>query len=181
VRRSRRAQNVGEVRPTFFVSLCGPRYYVNDNLETIVRSELTGLGLDLFELRQRGSSSRPILDVRIDRSDGGNVTVDDCAVASRALEARLDREATLGERYVLEVSSPGIERPLRNADDWRRFAGRKAVITADAVGGTAEVEIEGAEDAPAGAVGIVRTARGSEVRVPLNDIRHARLAFHWKR
>jgi ribosome maturation factor RimP len=181
VRRSRRAQNVGEVRPTFFVSLRRPRYYVNDNLEGIVRSELTSLGLDLFELRQRGSPSRPILDVRIDRSDGGNVTVDDCAVASRALEARLDREATLGERYVLEVSSPGIERPLRNADDWRRFTGRKAVITAEAVGGTAEVEIEGAEDAPTGAVGIVRTARGSEVRVPLNDIRHARLAFHWKR
>ena len=154
---------------------------MNATLESLVRSELAGLGLDLFELRQRGSSSRPLLDVRIDRSDGRNVTVDDCATASRALEARLDREATLGERYVLEVSSPGIERPLRNADDWRRFAGRKAVITADAVGGTAEVEIEGAEDAPTGAVGIVRTARGGEVRVPLNDVRHARLAFNWKR
>lgn len=178
---SRRARNVGEVRPTFFVSLGGPRYHVNDNLETIVKSELANLGLELFELRQRGSSNRPVIDVRVDRSDGGNVTVDDCASASRALEARLDREATVGDRYVLEVSSPGIERPLRNADDWRRFAGRKAVITADAVGGTAEVDIAGAEDGPTGPVGIVRTARGSEVRVPLNDIRHARLAFHWKR
>jgi ribosome maturation factor RimP len=154
---------------------------VNEALESIVKSELAQLGLELFELRQRGSSSRPILDVRIDRIDGGNVTVDDCAVASRALESRLDREAALGDRYVLEVSSPGIERPLRNADDWRRFAGRRAVITADAVGGTAEVEIEGAEEQPSGAVGIVRTARGSELRVPLNDVRHARLTFNWKR
>jgi ribosome maturation factor RimP len=172
---------VGEVRPTFFVSPQAPRYYVKPDLEAIVRSSLAPLGLELFELRQRGSSARPILDVRVERADGGDVTIDDCATASRAIEARLDAERPLGERYVLEVSSPGVERPLRGPDDWRRSAGKPAVVTSDALGGAAEVEIVGVEDAPEGAVGVVRTARGDEVRVPFDSVRQARLAFHWKR
>jgi ribosome maturation factor RimP len=154
---------------------------VKGSLEAVVRSELAELGLELFELRQRGSASRPILDVRIERAGGGDVTIADCAVASRAIEARLDADATLGARYVLEVSSPGVERPLRNADDWRRFVGRRAVVTSDAAGGSAEVEILGVEDTPGGPVGVVRDARGAEVRLPFEGIRQARLAFHWKR
>lgn len=154
---------------------------MKESLEAIVKSSLTPLGLDIFELRQRGSSVRPIVDVRVERTDGGDVTVDDCATASRAIESELDADGRLGERYVLEVSSPGVERALRGPDDWRRFAGRTAVVTSDALGGTAEVEILGVEDTPAGGSAVVRTARGGEVRVPFDAIRKARLAFHWKR
>ena len=68
------------------------------------------MDLDLVEMRRGGSRLRPTIDVRIDRRDGQKVTVDDCAMASRALEARLDAEHAVGERYVLEVSSPGVER-----------------------------------------------------------------------
>lgn len=121
------------------------------------------------------------MDVRVERADGGEVTVDDCATASRAIETQLDADGGLGQRYVLEVSSPGVERPLRGPDDWRRFVGRTAVVTSDALGGTAEVEILGVEDTPAGSSAVVRTARGGDVRVPLDAIRKARLAFHWKR
>ncbi len=151
------------------------------DLEALVTSSLAPLGLALFELRQRGSSARPVLDVRVERADGAEGTVDDCATASRAIEARLDEQRTLGERYVLEVSSPGIERPLRGPDDWRRSIGKPAVVTADALGGSAEVEIVGVETTPEGATGVVKTARGAEVRVPFESIRQARLAFHWKR
>lgn len=154
---------------------------MKEGLEALVRSSLAPLGLDIFELRQRGSSARPIVDVRVERADGGEVTVDDCAIASRAIETQLDNDGSLGQRYVLEVSSPGIERPLRGPDDWRRFTGRTAVVTSDALGGTAEVEILGVEDTPAGGSAVVRTARGGDVRVPFDAIRKARLAFHWKR
>jgi ribosome maturation factor RimP len=139
------------------------------------------LGLELFELRQRGSGARPIVDVRVERADGSDVTIDECAAASRAIEARLDAERPLGERYVLEVSSPGIERPLRGADDWRRSVGKTAVVTSEALGGSAEVEIVAVEDTPDGAVAIVRRGRDTEIRVPLAGVRQARLAFHWKR
>ena len=154
---------------------------MTDELESIVTAELDALGFDLFELRRGGSRSRPVLDVRIDRRDGERVTVDDCARASRAIEARFDAQQVVGERYVLEVSSPGLERPLRKAEDWRRFAGRRASVLSDALGGRAEVEIVGIE----GEAGIesvsVRTDRGEEKHIPLAEVREARLAFNWQR
>jgi ribosome maturation factor RimP len=64
------------------------------------------------------------------------VTVDDCAAASRALEAWLDEGAggPLGSRYVLEVSSPGIERPVRWHRHWLRFVGREVNVRLPGMG-----------------------------------------------
>jgi ribosome maturation factor RimP len=138
------------------------------------------LDFDLVELRRGGTKSRPVFDVRIDRRDGTKVTVDDCARASRAIEARLDADETIAERYVLEVSSPGAERPLKTARDWQRFVGRRANVTSTALGGRQEVEIVAVETAPDGVVALLRDAKGNEHRVPLTAVTEARLAFHWK-
>jgi ribosome maturation factor RimP len=159
---------------------------MNQALEDIVASEIRPLGLELFELKLGGSKGRPVLDVRVEREDQEKVTVDDCAAASRAIEARLDAADYGGKRYVLEVSSPGIERPLRNAADWRRFVGRSAVVTSNAPGDSAgrrtdEVEIGGVEGDPGLEVVIVRDEQGVERRLPLSAVEKARLAFHWKR
>ena len=170
--------------PTFFCSCGNPRrarHHVNEALESIVVEELAALDLDLVELRQRGSRSRPLLDVRIERRDGEAVTVDDCARASRQIEARLDAANIVGDRYVLEVSSPGVERPLRSARDWQRFAGSRANVLSQALGGRVEVEILGVEGGPGEERAIVRTPRGDETAVPLAEVKEARLAFHWKR
>ena len=159
---------------------------MNGTLEHIVASEIKPLGLELFEFKIGGSKGRPVLDVRVEREDGEKVTVDDCAAASRAIETRLDAEDFGGKRYVLEVSSPGIERPLRNAKDWRRFVGASAVVTANVVGDPAgrrtdEVEIVGVEGDAGQEVVIVHDERGDERRFPLAAVEKARLAFHWKR
>lgn len=164
--------------PTFFVSWRGPRLDVSDILEQVVRKEVEGLGFELVELRRGGTKGRPLVDVRIDRLDGAKVTVDDCARVSRAIEPRLDAGDVVGTRYVLEVSSPGVERPLRTAAEWRRFAGRRANVVSDDVGGRAEVEIV---DVEGDDVAIVRMPAGEERRVPLAGVREARLAFHWNR
>jgi ribosome maturation factor RimP len=151
-------------------------------IEPIVVQELDAQGFDLVELRRGGSRSRPVLEVRIDRRDGAKVTIEDCARASRALEARLEAGALVSEQYVLEVSSPGADRPLRTAADWRRFIGRRATVTASALaGGKQEVEILGLEGEGNAAVAHVRDPKGREAHVPLADITQARLAFHWKR
>jgi ribosome maturation factor RimP len=121
-----------------------------------------------------------VFDVRIDRRDGTKVTVDDCARASRAIEARLDADETIVDRYVLEVSSPGAERPLKTARDWQRFVGRRANVTSAALGGRQEVEIVAVEAAPDGDVALLRDAKGEDHRVPLTAVTEARLAFHWK-
>jgi ribosome maturation factor RimP len=164
--------------PTFFVS-CTLRSYVNDALERLVTATLDEMQLDLVEVRRGGSRARPTIDVRVERRDGQPVTVDDCARASRALEARLDTDGSLGERYVLEVSSPGVERPLLKPADWQRFAGRKAKVLSDALGGREEVEIVALEGDSGAEVVVVRDGRGAERRVPLAQVREARLAFHW--
>jgi ribosome maturation factor RimP len=159
---------------------------MNVALEEVVLNELRPLGLELFELRSLGTKNRPVLDVRIDRTDGEKVTVEDCARASRAIEARLDEASYAGTRYVLEVSSPGVERPLRNAADWRRFVGRDAVVTHDAVNGgpdagSREVRITAVEGGDGEEVIVAEDGGGRSLRIPLAVVKKARLAFNWKR
>jgi ribosome maturation factor RimP len=159
---------------------------MNDALQEIVVTELRPLALELFELRTGGTKSRPVLEVRIDRTDGKMVTIEDCARASRAIEAKLDEASYAGTRYVLEVSSPGVERPLRNADDWRRFIGRDAVVTTDAVdggpgAGSREVRIAGVEGDAGREVFVVGDSGGNTLRIPATAVKKARLAFNWKR
>jgi ribosome maturation factor RimP len=159
---------------------------MNGTLEALVASEIKPLGLELFELRLGGSKGRPVLDVRVEREDGEKVTVDTCAAASRAIETKLDSQDFGGRRYVLEVSSPGIERPLRNAKDWKKFVGRTVVVTTNVASDPAgrrtdEVEIAGVEGDIGQEVVMVRNERGEERRFPLAAVEKARLAFHWKR
>jgi ribosome maturation factor RimP len=153
---------------------------MNQALQDVVVAELDSLGFDLVEIRRGGTRTRPVLDVRIDRRDGQKVTVDDCARASRAIEARLDAGEVFQGRYVLEVSSPGVERPIRTAADWQRFVGRRARLTSAAVGGMVEGEIVGLEDDAGRAVAVVRDDKGATHRAPIDAIREARLVFHWK-
>jgi ribosome maturation factor RimP len=148
-------------------------------LEALVKQELDALGFDLVELRRGGTSRRPVLDVRIDRTDGAKVTVDDCALVSRALEPRLEGSGLVGATYTLEVSSPGVERPLRHAADWRRFIGRRAKILAPAIGGRVEVNVEAVEGDEGAEIAIVRDLQGTQHRLPLADIKEARLVFVW--
>ena len=93
----------------------------------------TGYGLDIFDVQFRREASGMVLRVRIDRpgpaaSAEESVSVQDCANVSRDLSAILDVEDTVPTAYTLEVSSPGLDRPLRGADDYRRFTGRRAKL-----------------------------------------------------
>jgi ribosome maturation factor RimP len=152
---------------------------MNAALEDLVNQELDALGFDLVELRRGGTSRRPVLDVRIDRRDGAKVTVDDCALVSRALEPRLEGSGLVGAVYILEVSSPGVERPLRHAADWRRFTGRRAKVLAPAIGGRVEVDVVALEGDAGAEIAVVRDLKGTEHRLPLADIKEARLVFVW--
>jgi hypothetical protein len=85
---------------------------MNKDLESVVEREVDAMGYDVVLLRQGGTKSRPVVELRIDRRDGERVSVADCVRVSRAVEARLDAasgEAApfAGRRYELQVSSPG--------------------------------------------------------------------------
>ena len=90
-------------------------------------------GLDIFDVQFRREASGMVLRVQIDRPGPAavaeeSVSVDDCARVSRDLSAILDVEDLVPTAYTLEVSSPGLDRPLRGADDYQRFAGRRAKL-----------------------------------------------------
>src|SRR5207302_8394841 len=84
-----------------------------------------------------GTQHRPLVQVRIEwppSEPPRRVTVDDCATASRTLETWLDADGPLGRRYMLEVSSPGLERPVRWHRHWVRCVGREVQATVAGVG-----------------------------------------------
>jgi ribosome maturation factor RimP len=88
--------------------------------------ELAGLGFDLIEVEFGRHGSSGLLRLFIDRP--GGVTLDDCAAASRVAGALLDRSDPIESEYMLEVSSPGIDRPLRRMKDFERFTGEAVKV-----------------------------------------------------
>jgi ribosome maturation factor RimP len=151
-------------------------------VENVVHTAVQTAGFELFSLTAGGTRNRPLLEVRIDTHDGSKITIDDCAAVSRAIEAQLDGSTLVAATYRLEVSSPGMDRPLRHAADWVRFAGRRAAVTSSALAaGRVEGTLLGVEDEPPREIGIVRDDQGVEHRVPLADVKTARLVVTWNK
>ena len=158
---------------------------MSSDLEAFVQQQVDGLGYDLVEFRRGGTRSRPLLDVRIDRRDGVRVSVDDCALVSRSLEQQLDVADIAGNEYVLEVSSPGVERPLKTPSDWRRFVGRRVRAKTrafdDAPGASHEFDLLAVEGDDEKAVAVWSDKKDELHRLRLADVIEARLVFVWNR
>jgi ribosome maturation factor RimP len=167
-------------------------------IEEGIEDRVEALSMEMVELEWAGSAARPILRLRVDLPDsspGKGVTVHDCVRVSRALEPWLDEHPDVPERYTLEVSSPGVERPLRRRRDFLRFAGSEVVVKVDNVLPGAksrrlEGVLEGVEGGdPAGDATVadeqgpytvlVRLGKGTEVRVPSEEIVRAHLVYRW--
>jgi ribosome maturation factor RimP len=94
-----------------------------ERITGLLEPAVTAMGMDLEDVRITSAGRRRLLRVVVD-SDGG-VSLDDIALVSRELSAALDRAAAMGEAsYTLEVSSPGVDRPLTQPKHWRRATGR---------------------------------------------------------
>lgn len=155
------------------------------DLEQGVEERLGRLGYELVELQRAGNAQRPVIRLRVEHQGQDRlVSLDDCAVVSRDLEGWLDQDSSLPERYVLEVSSPGLERPLTRDRDFKRFRGRRVAVVGTEVlcGRTSRLEGE--------LLGLVRDRDGSEairlrlnggdeVEVPREVVRGARLVHEW--
>ncbi|MBW8713720.1 MAG: ribosome maturation factor RimP [Acidobacteria bacterium] len=147
-------------------------------------------GLEVFDVQLRRESVGTVLRVIIDRPDSGvstgvapleeeSVGIADCQRVSQDLSALLDVEeddletAAIGHAYTLEVSSPGLDRPLRHEADYRRFRGRLAkLVTSEPVEGQTAFagRLAGVDD------GMVLLEEGRKMhRVPLSRIKRGRL------
>jgi ribosome maturation factor RimP len=156
---------------------------VREAAERVARS----YGLEIFDVQLRRESIGMVLRVIIDRPDPGRPTtpeedsvgIAECQQVSQDLSTLLDVEeesleqAALAQTYTLEVSSPGLDRPLRHAADYRRFTGRLAkLVSSEPIDGQSAFagRLAGVED------GVVLLEEGRRThRVPLAQIKRGRL------
>ncbi len=98
-----------------------------DTVRSYSEDLLDSLGFELVEVEYLVSNDRGVLRLYVDRPDGG-ITLDDCVTVSRQLGALLDVEDVIPFHYVLEVSSPGLNRPLKRPKDFLAHCGEKIKI-----------------------------------------------------
>jgi ribosome maturation factor RimP len=157
-------------------------------LKALAERVARGYGLEIFDVQMRRESNGWVVRVILDRPDPGRpeppgetIGIEDCQRVSQDLSAILDVEegeigGALPDGYVLEVSSPGLDRPLRHAADYRRFEGRLAkIVVSEPVNGQMHFEgrIKGIESG-GGEVVVIEQGRRTH-RIPLGLIRRARL------
>lgn len=154
---------------------------INGQVTELVQPVLDSLGLELVELEFKKAGRSFVLRLFIDKADG--VTMDDCAEVSRELSLLLDVEDCIPGRYTLEVSSPGLDRPLKKESDFIRFQGRLAVVKTaellkDEKGSPRKTflgTIEGLEEG----VLAIRLKEGPLASIPLEKIVKAHLEFEF--
>jgi ribosome maturation factor RimP len=142
-----------------------------DVLETLIEPEVERLGFEVVKMEVVGAIRNPIVRLFIDKP--GGVSIKDCALVSRALGLILDDADPFPGRYLLEVSSPGNNRPLAKASHFERFRGRWARVQSEDSGGTKSVHtglilscIDGV---------LTLETDGGELAVNLEDITKANL------
>jgi ribosome maturation factor RimP len=161
----------------------------DESLAREVEQRVAEMGFEMVELEQAGHAARPILRLYVDRPDSKPgepaVSLDDCSAISRALEPWLDQREGLSDRYVLEVSSPGVERPLVRPRDWERFAGSEVALKGRQVLADRAKRLEGTLLGLRGDEGARRVALrlgdGEEVEIPLAEIDRGNLVYRWER
>ncbi|KFE35066.1 ribosome maturation factor RimP [Thioclava atlantica] len=129
---------------------------IDRRLAEIVTPVIEGLGFELVRLRLQGGKNAT-LQIMADRPEGG-IVVDDCAEISTAVSAALDVEDPIEERYNLEVSSPGIDRPLTRLKDFDIWEGYEA-----------KIETSEMIDTRKRFKGILRGTEGSEVLIEIEE------------
>ncbi|MBW1636724.1 MAG: ribosome maturation factor RimP [Deltaproteobacteria bacterium] len=138
--------------------------YIVDNVRGFLQKLLPGMDLQLFDIQFRREGHGWVLRVYIDSAEG--VALDQCSGVSRELSHYLDVEDLIGHAYHLEVSSPGLERPLRSVADFCRFTGEKA-----------RVKLSAAIDDEKIFEGTIEEVHGNEIGLRLEDNKLIRFSY----
>ena len=150
-----------------------------EHIRAIAERVAASRGLTVWEIQSRRESSGHVVRVFIDRpgpaaTPEDSVSIEDCEQVNREMSTILDVEDPLPFAYTLEVSSPGLDRPLRGGDDYRRFAGRLAkVVVSEAVDN--QKAFEGRLRGVDGSDVLLEAPNGRMHRLPLGLITRGRL------
>lgn len=147
------------------------KHPLQDLLEPVVE----GLGYELVRILTIGQKD-PTLQIMIDRKDGKDITVDDCATVSRKISEVMDEKDPIEDRYSLEVSSPGLDRPLTKVEHFKRFAGYETKIETG-------VEVSGRKRFKGKTLGVDADNNiklemdGQEYAIPFEEINKAKIVL----
>ena len=148
---------------------------VDNRIEAVALPVLEERGLELVEMQFRREQNGWVLRLIIDKQ--GGVGLDDCATASREISQLLDIEDFIEQAYKLEVSSPGLDRPLKSMADFQRYIGRKARIkTIESIAG--EHVFIGKIQQTEGET-IILEVGPKEVTIPFSQVSKARLEIEF--
>ena len=156
---------------------------VIDRIEKLVQPLLEELGCELVDLEYQREQRGWVLRFFLDKENG--INLDDCAMASREISSLMDVENIISTAYSLEVSSPGIERPLKKPQDFKRFTGQLAKIKTitsidpDATGKNRKTfvgTLSGFEDED---VLLILKNTTDAIRIPLQQIDKANLHYEF--
>ncbi|GMT48130.1 MAG: ribosome maturation factor RimP [bacterium] len=151
------------------------REIIRKKVMELAREATEIAGVELFDVELLGQRGKMIVRVTIDNEQG--IGIKDCERVSRQLEALLDVEDPVQGSYTLEVTTPGLDRPLRGIEDFERFRGRQArVVTTERI------------DNQTFFIGRIKTVKGStivlelenkEVEIPYKIVSKARLEIEF--
>ena len=145
------------------------------HIAELIEPTLADLGYELVRVQFQGARTK-VLQIMAERADGAEMTVEDCADISRAISPVLDVADPIDEAYSLEVSSPGLDRPLTRRKDFERYAGFEAKVeTAAPVDGRRRFKglLKGLSEADE----VMMAVQEGEVNIPLDLIEKAKLVL----
>lgn len=156
-----------------------PKQTIEEKARSIAEPLVAGEGLELVDVEYLREREGWILRLFIDKPNGG-VGLDDCTKASHAVETALDVEDFIPQEYHLEVSSPGLNRPLKKLEHFQQVTGKKVKVkTFGPIGDPPRKNFSGTlQGADADAVTVEVEGAGS-FRIPMKDIAKAHLEFEF--
>lgn len=169
---------------SLFLLLETPLNPIVERVETLILPVLEDLEMELVDIEYQREGRGWVLRIYLDKE--GGITLDDCAVASREISTLLDVEDVVDTAYNLEVSSPGLDRPLKKLEHFERFKGEdakiKTLVSCDPDNRghkrkTFSGTLQGVQD---GKIVLLQTdKKGGEVFFGLNEIEKANLVFEF--
>lgn len=174
-------QKVSSSGSLFFMEFLMAKIDVKERVSELAAPLLASSGLYLVDIEYRREGHDMVLRLFIDKP--GGIMLDDCAALSRELSEILDVEDFIGDRYTMEVSSPGLNRPLKKAEDYACYTGRLVKVRTfellpDDAGNLRKTflgDLLGLEDG----VVRIRLKEGQTVGIPLEKVAKANLEFEF--
>lgn len=148
-------------------------------IEPVARAHAVDVVEVTFKPERGGWVLRVTIEVAGSTEPGGGVTIERCADLSRDLSAALDVAEVLRQAYSLEVSSPGVERPLRTEAEFARFAGKRAKVVLSEAGPDGQFSYDGPILRAEGGQVVVGLEGGGEAALPLAALKRAHLVFEF--